>query len=282
MTKNLIPVQRPDKNGHMVTRWVRPDTQSSAGKAIPAVKQDKPHGIKELKSLLTATIDNNAYEDTNLKPKTALFKHMASLSDSTLDSYLNAIKHHPTKYCSDLLLSVLNNGDDDQKAQYVLAVTMLDNQIDPEWGDGIGGTYAYHSATQVLKGLYMYEWSGFRPPEDITDKSDPAVHQARALITVINRLWENGDEMHLIDDTMSINDGNLVSLVLERPEEAEKIASIAHDIDSMDGRLVRLILENPEDADEISATIRNTGTKDIDRLREMMATSSSSLKSGVL
>lgn len=284
MTPQLVPVQRPDKNGKMVTRHVRPETASAAQKGFPKVLSSNASSPlrKAAKEIVSSTIDGNPYEDTNLKPKAELFSNMDRLSNQTIDSYLAAMEEQPNSYHQDLLLSVLNNADTDAKAQYVLAIAKLDKEIDPEWGDFCGGTYHYHSATQVLSGLEMYQWSGFVPPKDITDESDPAVGQALALITVINRMWENGDEEHLIDGTMSINDGNLVSLILEHPEQAEQIAEIVHSVSNKDGRVIRFILDHSEDAPEIIETVRTTGTTDVQRLKDMMGNKSKSMRSGVL
>jgi hypothetical protein len=240
----------------MVTRWVRPDSVAGTGKSIPAVGQTS--GAKVLRDTVKArcieVIDGNDYEDTNLKPKGVLFRHLKTLSEDTLTQYLTAMDELPDKYPADLLLGVLQNEDDDQAAQYVLAIAKMDRQIDPEWSDYSGGPYHYVSANKMFKGLSMYEWSGYTPPEDINDDSNPAVAQTKALITVVLRAWENGDIADEYDDTMCLGDGNLVSL----------------------------ILEHPEDAEEIAETIRATGTTDGRRIREMLETASKSMRSGVL
>lgn len=256
MKQNLIAVQRPDKNGHLVTRWVRPDAASTGGKSVPAVQQvNKSKALQDaVKERCTQAIDGNDYEDTNLKPKMALFKHLRTLSDDTLDQYLTAMDEHPDKYVADLILGVLQNEDDDRTSQYVLAIAKMDREIDPEWSDYFGGPYHYVSANKMFKGLSMYAWSGYTPPEDITDDSDPAVAQTKALITVVLRAWENGDIADEHDDTMCLGDGNLVSLILERPEDAEEIAQ----------------------------TIHVTGTTDGRRIRDMLDTASASMRSGVL
>ena len=158
------------------------------------------------------------------------------------------------KYHAELLLSALSNDDDNDKAKSVLAVAKLDHQIDPEWSDYAHGTYHYDSAVKALAGLQLYKWSSYQPPADISDEEDQAAMQARALVTVAYRMWEAGDEDEMVDDSIAIQDGRLVSLILERPEDAEEIAE----------------------------TVRVTGQKNGDVIREMLASASKSMRSGML
>lgn len=242
MNSNLIPVQRPDKNGHMVTRWVRPESASAGNKSFPVVqaaaKRETPYDIA--KTLCLAAISDGEYEQTTLSPEGELLDHLKTLKGSTIDAYLAAIEEEPGNYYADLLLSVLNNKDDATTAKNVLAVVKLDKDIDPGWSfAGKGGTYSYGSAKQTIAGLNMYRWSGFVPPEDLTNESDPAVPKALGLVTAAMRLWDNGLIEEPVEGTICIGDGNLVSLILERPDAAEEIAETAHAIESMDGNRVR-------------------------------------------
>lgn len=256
MNNELVPVQRPDKNGHIVTRWVRPESASAGNRSFPVVhaaKPETPYDIVKRRCILA--FNTGGYEETTIAPEEELLNHLQVLKGSTIDAYLSAMEEQPESYHIDNLLSVLNNKDDATTAKNVLAVAKIDRNVDPEWSfSGKGGTYTYMNAKQTLAGLHMYRWSGFVPPEDLTDESDPAVPKALGLITTVLRLWDNGDIADLVDDTMCITDGNLVSLVLERPEDAEEIAETAHTLGSTDGK----------------------------RVREAMETSSSSLRSGVL
>lgn len=257
MNGNLIPVQRPDKNGHMVTRWVRPESVTAGNKSFPAVQSAvKPETSYDLvKKRCILAINTGGYEETTLAPEDDLLSHLKVLKGSTIDAYLAAMDEQPDRYYVDLLLSVLNNKDDATTAKNILAVVKMDRNVDPEWSfAGKGGTYSYMTAKQLMAGLHMYRWSGFVPPEDLNDESDPALPKALGLITTVLRLWDNGDVDDTVDDTMCIADGNLVSLVLERPEDAEEIAE----------------------------TVRIAKTTDGKRIREMMDNSSKSLRSGVL
>jgi hypothetical protein len=200
-------------------------------------------------------IRTGSYEETTLAPEDELLEHLKVLNGSTIDAYLSAMEEQPENYHVDNLISVLNNKDDATTAKNILTVIKMDRNADPEWSfAGKGGTYSYMNARQLLAGLHMYRWSGFVPPEDFTDESDPALPKALGLITTALRLWDNGEIEDLVEGTICIADGNLVSLVLERPEDAEEIAETAHTLGSTDGK----------------------------RVREAMDTASSSLRSGVL
>jgi hypothetical protein len=241
----------------MVTRWVRPESSSADNRPFPvvqaAVKTETPFDL--VKKRCIEAINNGEYEATTLAPQEELFEHLGVLKGSTIDAYLRAMDEQPDNYHADLLLSVLNNKDDATTAKNVLAVAKLDKQIDPGWSfSGKGGTYSYGSAKQVIAGLNMYRWSGFVPPEDLTDKSNPAFSKALGLVTAVMLMWDSGEVEDLVDETICISDGNLVSLILERPEDAEEIAETVHTLRSTDGK----------------------------RVREAMETASSSLRSGVL
>jgi hypothetical protein len=58
------------------------------------------------------------------------------------------------------------------------------------------------------------------------------------------QLWDNGHIEEPVDGTICIGDGNLVSLILERPDVADEIAETATAIDSMDGNRVREAMDN--------------------------------------
>lgn len=261
MNGNLIPVQRSDKNGHLVTRWVKSDSTGSYAKTPMPKVQQANHSTElrsEMKAMLESAIFLGCYRDeqTNLIPEKQLILNLNDLSDDTIEMFRDAIKEHPSDCYPDLLLSVLQNKDQDARARSILAVAKIMEEKDGEWDDNfsLGGTYSYITANQALKGLSMYEWSSFTAPNDLTDETDPGHAQAIALVTVATRMWENEDIDDLIDNAVCVHDGNLVDLILERPESAEEIAETVHATKTTDGK----------------------------RIREMMDNSSKSLRSGVL
>jgi hypothetical protein len=231
----------------MVTRWVRPESASTGERSFPVVQAAaKPETSYDIvRERCITAIRTGDYEETTIVPEDELLEHLETLKGSTIEAYLAAMDEQPDNYHAHLLLSVLNNKDDATTAKNVLVVARLDKDIDPGWSfAGKGGTYSYGSAKQVLAGLHMYRWSGFVPPEDLTDQSDPAVIKALGLITAAMQLWDNGHIEEPVDGTICIGDGNLVSLILERPDVADEIAETATAIDSMDGNRVREAMDN--------------------------------------
>lgn len=241
MNSNLIAVQRPDKNGHVVTRWVRPDSATGTSRNIPAVKSaTTPTAFDTVKELCLTALREGEYEDTTISSEDELLQHLEVLRGKTLDNYLAAIEEEPDSFHEHHLLSVLHNKDSKVTANNVLRVIRMDRDIDPAWSfSGKGGTYAYGSAKEVIAGLGMYRWSGFVPPEDLTDDSDPTVKKALALANVAMQLWDSGQIEEPYENTICIQDGNLVSLILERPDDADEIAETASVIESVDGNRIR-------------------------------------------
>lgn len=80
MQPNLIPVQRPDINGKMVTRWVKGDYKSSLARSIPAPKvESDPNG--ELFYELVRGVDSSI-SDQGINKDDVLGKVLQLIPDS--------------------------------------------------------------------------------------------------------------------------------------------------------------------------------------------------------
>lgn len=79
----LIPEQRPDKNGHLVTRWVKPEASSTSVSAIPPVAASSvlPFDATEYITELLSFWDEQASVDTD---KRVVTENIWELQDKTL------------------------------------------------------------------------------------------------------------------------------------------------------------------------------------------------------
>jgi hypothetical protein len=224
----------------------------------PATTDDAAPLRKSFAACLHYALEEGAYEDTNVDIPSGknLDAFIAkTYSRETMEAYVQIAEEQPMEAYQDLLLGVISNRDSDKVAGYILEIVKRDRQKDYEWSDAAKGSYTYLTAAQVYYGLHHphYETNlGYTPPENIFDESDPEVVKALALIELTNRLYDMDEEMAALehvtggrDEVVYIADDELVRLVLERPEEVDRIVSIIEEEELAEGAVIRAMMDAP-------------------------------------
>jgi hypothetical protein len=253
---NLIPEVRVNKNGVPVTKHVRPANAGGKGKSVPAPKVKTKSYSYELRSQIRdhvyAAHEHGLSGFTELGSIAEIMPWRNSLSDATLEAYLETIHARPDDAFDDMLLGVFKDQITDDEACYYLEIAKTDHtqylsglSADEKWGCGAG---AYRRAASVYRGLESYEGSVYQRPVNILDQSDPVVEATKGLFRVTHRLCtgegtgldsffrRNADSPYGQDHVMRLAPRSLPELVVARPEDADRIADIilARDVTDTD------------------------------------------------
>lgn len=196
-----------------------------------------------------------------------LTDHITSLTDTTLEAYLQAMLDRPDDGFDELLLGVLNDSDTDEVAAYYLEIAKLDPQ--PQYAgrrqDGARGRgeLLYRRARSMLLGFRQYTEGEYAPPVNILNQSDPQAAATRGLIRVT----------HLLAD---------VSLPSDAGVQSNFTPSFDHYMHLTPYTLVELVLDRPDAAEDIAEFIIERETADVELIKEYLGSPSRSLKDGFI
>jgi hypothetical protein len=248
---NTIPEPRVNKLGHTVIKHVRADNQTTTKRS----KLPSPAPQKSRQSELVSHVrkaldeDNHGFYDT--PPRNDLYKHAKTLSEDTMSGYLRAIEKHPDEGYADLLVGILAKKDSDQMAAYSLVITEMDPNS-KNISAFSKGYDLYDLSSSVFDGLENYKAIGFEPAANIFDESDPEVVRTRALLNMTIRLTNAASEVATTlkrpsrdEFEVVINPPDLVQLVLDRPQDSDKIVEIILDENIKSADHIRAMLEAP-------------------------------------
>lgn len=264
---NLVPEVRVNKNGVPVTKHVNPARKRRDTSGVPApessVQKVNQDTSAELSDCVRSAHRNGGSGFMDLRPVTELLLWQEQMSDATQEAYLEAIHARPDDGYEELLLGVLNESIPDAVARYYLEITKLDPEqrvIAKELGDA-----AYRRSSSVYRGLTHYE--GFTPPSDITNGDDPATRVTMGLIRATHRLCNESEEY------------GFTSFFNPNPD-----AMYGHDhvVQLYPPEFARLVMERPEDSDRIADIVLARGTDDVDTIRAILEADTPQLSNGVL
>lgn len=262
----LVPEVRVNKNGVSVKKYVRADGKGKRqSKPLPKPEVPDKFGLlrEEFASIVWDELSEGEYDDTTVSIPANLKRYIEkTFSNETVAAYVQAMKDEPDQFYGSILLGVLSNRDDDEKAAYILSLSKLDKQKDHEWNDYTRGPGAYLNAVQVYNGLFSAEYelnADFVPPDNLFDENDPEVQKTMTLVKFTNRLFEDEEmgEVQLLtnpniegrlNEMLIIDNNELIRLVLERPEDEERIADIVLNEKVSHADVIRAQLDAPVQA----------------------------------
>lgn len=244
---HLIPEVRVNKNGVPVTKHIKPANAGAGIASVPAPQVKAADYGYDLRMRIEGHV-YQAFESgisgySGLRSLTEIMPWRNRLSDATLEAYLEAIDSRPEDGFADLLLGVFNEWVRDGEACYRLEITKLDPSHNfagasesNKWGRGDS---AFRRSGSIYRGLEYYGGFPYEQPFDIMNQSDPAVKATHGLIRVTHRLCNEGDGIGLDsffernrdsaygqDHIVRLDPSSLASLVVTRPEDADRIADI--------------------------------------------------------
>lgn len=256
---NLKPERRADKNGKLVTRHVREADSPSNRVSFPPPFQTA--GSNPQRSALVDTVREALVRGDHgfvgLYPVARVYDAMHNLSDTTVSAYTQEIEQHPNDGLDELLIGVLNLGCNDHDARFILEIAKFD-ALGSSWSDS-KGRRLFEVSRQVHLGLGCYSEIGYEAPDRITDKERPEIVEALALAQLTIAVY-NDDAVYVTGETVK----GRIAMKLKNAE------------------LVSLLLERPGDALRIAAAVRERKTTNTGVIREMLDTGSANLQEGVL
>lgn len=228
----LIPEQRPDKNGHLVTRWVKPEGSSTSVSAIPPVAASSvlPFDATEYITELLSFWDEQASVDTDKDVVTA---NIWELQDKTL-----------------LAIDIdyqLDSGDGERMGaifEWIEAFGEKDEVFLRELVTFAGAFEPAQSVSFIESSLTLLKKSGALPlHEDYSQAAEPLKQSIRNIIGVTEAAY--GEIHYQIGDSITPKlPDDLIALIMERPDEAGTIKQIVEDRGTVDTDLIRSILKS--------------------------------------
>lgn len=177
----LIPVQRPDKNGVMVTRWVKPVSGEKASSAIPA---------PSVTAVSSGVMDDlewhlGNYDVADTESAEVLLRHVPEMGD-TAKEFVQSFSDQAG--ASDLVFNIADVVDEVYGSASTVPVehrgTVIMNYmgIIPEYFEGKDndGVYAAHFAHIVFRGI-----GGYTATEPWSDDEKRVYKEAAAITEAI-------------------------------------------------------------------------------------------------
>jgi hypothetical protein len=179
MSNNLIPVQRPDKNGVMVTRWVKPDYKSSLARSVPApnVNMDVR---SELHQTLVGSVDASI-SDQGIN-KNEVLKKVLRLPVKTADALLNLHKSERDLYAVEcIIVCALHHNETPDTLENIALVYNEYQYTELDWEYQNHGAYNYIIGN--VRGLSQYpQYAGIT---NFNNHGDEIKNQAKLLTKLV-------------------------------------------------------------------------------------------------
>lgn len=262
---NLVPEQRPDKNGKLVTRHVRPTEASSTSVALPApitqsAFNDRERARKARQEAFDAIEDfdelkllNSGSYESYLRRSLMLIDEETALMvrDAVTGPHMSVLCLH--------LVSDLN--DTPRTIREVLAYRDSIPYAAATYNEG-GFNYSDESAG-VIRGIH--EMEEFRDCDDLTSLTDEQQSQVKALLRVGHVIYtELGWTEKSLHESCKWGVGSRYPLRIQ------------------DKELISLVMDNPEQADSICELIKTHQAVDVEFIRESIAVNVPALVKGAL
>lgn len=259
MKNTLIPQKRMNKNGVMVTKYVRDDAwEPKGGKPLPAPMSaslnERKKQVDFIIRAVHSTYEGYAEEQYDVAiTEFELESRIGRLDDDVLSAYYESILDNPGHGYEDILLSAMHNNITSSEAGSVLFIARLEGEMDLEWSMVRGGALSYCQQRRLHSGLNHYA-PEVSFPYNLLTASDEDQQKAATLINATWGILEVGteeleDEI-LLDEhtrgdggTLGIDDMGLVELFLERPEQTQEIIDLMNERHTSDAEALRLVLD---------------------------------------
>lgn len=181
----MIPVQRPDKNGVMVTRWVKPDSSAGGSKGLPAPSRESTY---RLGSELSGSL--NAAELVNVGiDRKAIIKRANDLPEVTASALRELREKSFSQYTVDAIItSALHHRDSPEMLENI-ALLYNDYQyqdLDWEYGQHV----AYQIISRDIRGLLQYPQ--FNGVTNFSDADENVQRHAKTLVKLMYEAEKDG------------------------------------------------------------------------------------------
>ena len=201
---NLIPVKLPDKNGVMVTRWVKPSDASGTGKkGIPApIATSSPQDQLSHDLNLSVNADISAFG----LDKGYVLGKSRSLPPRTVAALLELRKKSVDQYTVDCIIASALHGNETPDMLENIALVYNDPQYaDMDWSHQKHDAYSY--ITETVRGLKQYpQYAGVT---NFTEHGEGVKLQARTLAKLV---YEGEGYSGIVKDTET-HEGNAVHFI---------------------------------------------------------------------
>lgn len=271
MNSNLIPQKRLNKNGVLVTKYVRDDTGNSRGsKPIPAPSSPASPSHEMKINFLHEEIRYNHEEyfeamDDKALPYEEITHRIEMLENGVIDAYYETITGNPGKGFEDILISAMHNNISSSEAGSVLFIARMEEHLDLEWSRYRGGVFSYGDARSLHAGLSHYEPDVSFPP-NLLDATKEDQEKATVLVNAVNGILEHDLEVD--------SDGN--ELLLDSAHYGGGFRAFE------DTDLADVFLDYPDQTSEILDIIQTRNTSDPEAIRAVLSAEATAVREGIL
>jgi hypothetical protein len=272
--KNLIPVVRPDINGKLVTRHVRPEKPAAAALSIPPVRPrptivgegstiKAAKGRKMLLGAVTTAFSSN--EAMNLRhPLTTLALKVREIpedvAEAALDASLGISDSIEKRYLHRLVLKAIDGevGATDIKSAihyYRTSSTDLRDDIDYYYEIGTEGLGDYPLGN-LIRAVKSYKLSGFdyNPSVSLGEQDKKAAFQCDALkeLHIAAEALDSGDNdiepRSTFHEDGTLKQTRLAQIAVDNPERVSEAIEVMQERVTLDGELIDSIVNHDVNA----------------------------------
>jgi len=299
VSNKLISELRADINGKLVTRHVKAvPNKPVSGSALPApvTSSPSPHNyfsnINTLKNAIASALETGAYDGIDEVQPNTIYPALNNLQPHVVEAYRQQIDATPDIGYEDLLISVLTNNLNSDKAGYILFVTshaVPKEGLSNEWDSDIQGTYEHENSAKVLKGVEEFcKANSYNFPSDIF-KADVKTTETITALTTLIKLGYEKDIAGIFDNwstgSIYIDDTDLGRLAVDYVNDVERIVTLLKE-SRLEAYQVRAVLEMereyPDSANRVMEIMRERSTSDRKVIRSILDAEVQPLSNGVL
>lgn len=244
---NLIPVQRRDKNGHLVTRWVKPTEQSKSASKIPAPARATEYASEESLGWVAAHCTSYSFDGELFEVQ--LPEAMRNMPKEYAEKFASDFEEEAG--ASDLAYDIAEvtikvfGPDSTVPTENRAAVLSNYMSIIPEYYEGKNneGTDAAHFARIVFEGVKGYEQSElYSNDERVAIKA--AVEIVETIFPVPREEGYSNDGFIVRDQKVHLANDESVRLLIENVGNIDRIKEALMSRKTFDPSVVAEIIDN--------------------------------------
>ena len=254
----LVPTPIVNKNGVRTTVHKRAHEPNKQLLNLPAPVvpfATAKEALVRVKNAIDAVYSTEDFRGYGISEADVLKHRLQKYTPAVIMAYDKAIKEHRRQGYEHLLISALHQRVPADKSGYLLFIAQHDKDQDTVWAYRTNGTYNHQYAEERYNGIKSLEGQfEFDIPYSVYETDDMRSLQIiSALITATTKMYEADDTKgisHISSpgEGYTLNNDGLIELIVQRPEDAERIADIAIARDNPEASIIEEVLDAEQPA----------------------------------
>lgn len=256
MNPNLTPEKRPDRNGNVVTRWVRSFNKFTPVEPLPAPPSPVSRKTEKVNAARTKLVASGIYSTSNASRagdySELNLRLLLNYSPELFEAVMESVDLRGSeKYCWQQLIMRTQNQPGTSRDQFLLpyrcsliGYPMMNRiaEIDPRFYPMRNGIQDSMMRMDGLMRVVLQPVS-----ETGTEISDETI-EAVAMFVYVGGLYDNPKRIEYVDNLFYADNERDIEYLASRIEEARDILPLLSERKTVSREVVESLLDNPSPA----------------------------------